>query len=247
LVGTITATPLILGTNDANRVQITSAGNVGIGTTSPSSHLQVSGSAGTNSVLIEETNGTTASRGLLQVRNNGGPFVTYNDTSLSQTWATGSVGTNFLIDETTARPNAAEFVLSNTGNLTIAGTLTQGSDRFTKREIVPIEPQEVLAKLARLPIATWNRETDPPTVRHMGPMAQDFAAIFGLGEDDRHIATIDMAGVSMAAIQALHARMEAKEAEVAALRRENAELGERVKALEQLVSSILKERGSAAP
>ena len=42
-------------------------------------------------------------------------------------------------------------------------------------------------------------------VRHVGPMAQDFYAAFGVGEDDRHITSIDEHGVALAAIKALHA------------------------------------------
>jgi hypothetical protein len=38
----------------------------------------------------------------------------------------------------------------------------------------------------------------------MGPMAQDFYTAFGLGEDDRHITTVDADGVALAAIQALY-------------------------------------------
>lgn len=43
--------PLILGTNNTNRMTITSAGNVGIGTNSPDSKLQVAGSCKIDSAL----------------------------------------------------------------------------------------------------------------------------------------------------------------------------------------------------
>ena len=36
-------------------------------------------------------------------------------------------------------------------------------------------------------------------------MAQDFYAAFGVGEDDKHITSIDEDGVALAAIKALHA------------------------------------------
>jgi hypothetical protein len=41
------------------------------------------------------------------------------------------------------------------------------------------------------PMQTWTARGQDPSVRHMGPMAQDFAAAFGVGEDDTHIATIE--------------------------------------------------------
>jgi hypothetical protein len=84
--------------------------------------------------------------------------------------------------------------------------------------IEPVDGREILAKLVALPISTWNYKSDPPSVRHLGPMAQDFMAAFGLGADDKVINTVDANGVVMVAIQALHRRIEALEAEVAQLR-----------------------------
>ena len=82
----------------------------------------------------------------------------------------------------------------------------------------PVDGFEVLEKLAALPISTWNYKSDPPSVRHLGPMAQDFMAAFGLGDDDRTINMVDANGVVMVAIQALYHRLQSLEAEVAALR-----------------------------
>lgn len=81
----------------------------------------------------------------------------------------------------------------------------------------PFDGQEVLAALAALEISTWSYEWEP-TVRHLGPMSQDFMAAFGLGADDRKIDLLDANGVNMVAIQALLRRLQTLEAEVAALR-----------------------------
>lgn len=64
--------------------------------------------------------------------------------------------------------------------------------------------KELLARLASLPVSTWNYKAQPDSVRHMGPTAQDFSAAFGLGEDDHHISIVDAQGVALAAIQALY-------------------------------------------
>jgi hypothetical protein len=77
---------------------------------------------------------------------------------------------------------------------------------------------EILEKLAALPVSTWNYTWDPPEVHHLGPMAQDFAAAFGLGDDDTKINMIDANGVATVAIQALYRRVRALEDEVARLR-----------------------------
>ncbi len=55
-----------------------------------------------------------------------------------------------------------------------------------------------------IPILTWNYETQDGSIRHMGPIAQDFRAAFGLGSDDKHITTVDADGVALAAIQELY-------------------------------------------
>ncbi len=82
----------------------------------------------------------------------------------------------------------------------------------------PVDGREILEKLARLSVEYWAYKTEP-TVRHIGPMAQDFAAAFGLDDDDTKINLLDANGVTMVAVQALYRRLTALEAEVAELRR----------------------------
>lgn len=67
---------------------------------------------------------------------------------------------------------------------------------------------EILDALIALPVSTWSYNTSPG-VEHLGPMAQDFAAAFGLGSDERVINVVDMHGVLVVAVQALARRMEA--------------------------------------
>ena len=55
-------------------------------------------------------------------------------------------------------------------------------------------------------------------MRHLGPMAQDWAATFGLGEDDRTIAMVDASGVALVSIQALYQLIGELRQELAALR-----------------------------
>ncbi|HWN41534.1 MAG TPA: tail fiber domain-containing protein, partial [Thermoanaerobaculia bacterium] len=194
---------------------LASDGDVGIGTTSPSTQLHVRDTGSRGKILAENASGTAASREMLEIRNNGGAALILKDTGVTERWSFNTFGSSVLLNN---QANAGiEYTFSPTGNLTIAGTLTQGSDRDTKRDIAPVQPEEILAKVASLPITTWNRKTDPPSVRHLGPMAQDFAATFNLGDDDRHIAVLDIAGVSLASIQALHRMITEKEAEITQL------------------------------
>ncbi len=111
------------------------------------------------------------------------------------------------------------------------------SDRAAKRDFTAVDAQAVLARVAALPITQW-RFKELPGALHLGPMAQDFRAAFGLGLDDKSIATVDADGVALAAIQGLNQKLTAKEAELAAQREQIGSLQERLKSLEQLVSKL---------
>jgi len=70
------------------------------------------------------------------------------------------------------------------------------SDRASKTGVAPVSGREVLDQLAALPVSTRSYEAQGSDIRHIGPMAQDFARAFGVGEDDRHITSIDADGVA---------------------------------------------------
>lgn len=89
---------------------------------------------------------------------------------------------------------------------------------LSRRFAVPTSADEILGRLSDLPLSVWTYGFDDPSVRHLGPMAQDFGRAFGLGDSDRRIDPIDANGVLMASCQALHRRLVALEAEVAELR-----------------------------
>jgi hypothetical protein len=94
------------------------------------------------------------------------------------------------------------------------------SDHAAKENFTIVNPQDVLARLAKVPIETWNYKAQNRSVRHIGPMAQDFSAAFGVGEDDKHINLIDANGVTMAAIQALYQLVQEKDSQISTLQAE---------------------------
>lgn len=113
-----------------------------------------------------------------------------------------------------------------------SGTWTSLSDRHAKEHLSDVDVQAVLAKLAVLPVQQWNYRTQDAAIRHIGPMAQDFHAAFGLGDSERGIATVDADGVAFAAIQALHIRNERLERENASLRADFEQLEARLRRVE---------------
>jgi hypothetical protein len=106
------------------------------------------------------------------------------------------------------------------------------SDRALKKDIVPADAMDVLAKVERLPISTWSYITEPGHVRHLGPMAQDFRASFGLGADDRTYNSVDAHGVSLAAIQALDRLVVEQQKRIDALEQANQNLSRRLQTIE---------------
>lgn len=123
----------------------------------------------------------------------------------------------------------------NGAHVTPGGMWVSTSDRATKTDLESIDPRKVLQGVLDLPLLRWRYDGEPGAVRHLGPMAQDFHAAFGLGSSDRHIGMVDADGVALAAIQGLHA--EANE-RLQALEDENRQLRERLQALEQAIQGM---------
>jgi len=117
------------------------------------------------------------------------------------------------------------------GGTVTATAFNPPSDRNAKENFAPVDCREVLEKVAALPISRWNFKADTQTP-HLGPMAQDFHASFGLGTDDKHIATVDADGVALAAIKGLNKKLEDREAEIAGLKRSVNELMEALSLLQ---------------
>lgn len=217
----------------SSALTIKSGGNVGVGTWSPSANLHVYGNDGATQLLVEEASSTTALRTGIHVKNNGPVAVRLENTASGVRWLFGAnTGDTFAIAKLGA---GVKFELDGNGNLEIGGTLTENSNVHFKENFVVVNPRDVLAAVAELPITSWNFKFDDPSLRHLGPMAQDFYRAFGLGADEEHIAPIDTNGVALAAIQGLNEIVEEKDAQIEALQAQNAELEARLTALEQAV------------
>ena len=104
------------------------------------------------------------------------------------------------------------FLETSTGGyLSTGGAWTNASDRAKKHDFRSLDKRSVLEKVAGIPITSWSYKAEKPSVRHIGPMAQDFYKAFALGLDNKHITTIDEGGVALAAIQGLYRQNQALE------------------------------------
>ena len=130
-----------------------------------------------------------------------------------------------------------------------SGVFNCTSSRFTKENFLDIKGFDVLSKLRNIPITSWNYIDEGKTVRHIGPMAEDFFAQFGLGTNNISIGVQDLAGVSLAAVKELDAQLQTKteevnqlQEEVKQLRATQSDMEKRLAALEEMVRQQNKQQ-----
>ena len=193
-------------------LDISSDGNVGIGTGSPTRALHVVDTGATDNTVLE-------------ISNNAAARIRMTNSANAETWNIGHQspsGTGFVASD--VGDAVTEMLLDVSGNMTIAGTLTQGSSREIKKDFADFDPAAALEGVQKLPILTWVYNNDAEAARHVGPMAEDFHAAFGLGVDNKHIAPSDQAGLALAAIQGLANKVDEKDARIAELEERLAQL-----------------------
>jgi hypothetical protein len=183
----------------------------------------------TNAVLVLQNTNTSANAApALRVQNDGG--ATPNG-ALSVSANVVSNAANSIIAQF---GNASSFVVVITNDGTIySKNLALTSDRNAKETFRTVNGTLILEKVVALPMTEWDYK-DTPGIRHLGPMAQDFHAAFGLnGPDNTHISIVDEGGVALAAIQGLNQKLveELKHRDA-----ENADLKSRLEKLEAVVN-----------
>ncbi len=107
------------------------------------------------------------------------------------------------------------------------GSWASVSDRNVKANFAAIDGKQILARLVAMPVTTWNYKSQDASIRHLGPMAQDFYAAFQVGEDNRHITQVDEGGVAFAELEE---NVEQKGSQIATLSAQLAVQSERLRA-----------------
>ena len=118
-----------------------------------------------------------------------------------------------------------------------SGSWESFSDRNAKENLSTVNGIELLVKLNAVPIETWNYKAQDAAIRHMGPMAQDFRAAFGLGGADTYISTIDADGVALAGVQALYRMLLEKDTQ---LREQQVQIEKLIDQVQQLQSKLIR-------
>jgi len=110
------------------------------------------------------------------------------------------------------------------------------SDSEFVEQLAPIEPRKILEALVSIPIETWNYKFEDKSIRHIGPMAQDFYAAFGMGANDKMIYHMDGIGVCMASIKGLYALLQEQGAQIAQLQEELSQQATQIDQLQMLIN-----------
>jgi hypothetical protein len=133
-------------------------------------------------------------------------------------------------------------------DLTVAvPSWTCASSRTLKENYLTVDGEDVLARVRALPITTWNMIGGDRSVRHLGPVAEDFYHAFGLGLGETTIGLGDIDGVNLAAAKALEARTARLQQELAAARTEVTELRGEVAELRTQMQALADRIPAARP
>ena len=202
----------------------------GSGIRIPNATLQAYNDAGGIGAVIGSSRAGTSDAALVLGQSGTGPLLKgFGANGGEHEIEVASNGTLTLL-----APNLqANIRLDNASGVVTARGFNSVSDRNVKTNFSSVSALQVLEKVSTLPITRWNYRADAKSVQHIGPMAQDFEAAFGLnGGDGQHINTVDAQGVTLAAIQGLNAKLEQKDAQIKALEGKLSALEARLKALE---------------
>jgi hypothetical protein len=246
IMGTLADKPLILGTNNTNRLHITGAGNIGIGTATPLDKLDIQASAdgaapgriGSSSATgysgweyEDETGAVIAFAGLDNLSNrfrinsiSNHPIVLHtNGAEHVRIDSDGDVGINC------DNPASDLVIASGFGCNPPSSSINAGSTSFTvsssrtiKENLSTVKVPDILEKIAGVGVYTYDFIGGPQ--KRIGLMAEDFHQIFQRGSDK----TLDGQEVEMAlwlAVQELTAQNKK-------LAEQNKEISERLAELE---------------
>lgn len=268
-IGIGTATPagrfeVTPAAGGAAHLAVDAVGNVGVGTNSPAFKfdITVNNSTAPDTVMLLKDSFVPAAkelRTLLKLQSNFGNQIQFAvDTKSGLEWHVGTSqsGTTFQItradnggNSNLSLGNGTFVVTKNTGvevlraeetKLTIPGTLDSSSSRTVKDNIVSVDVEDILDTLSGLAIKKWNYIADGEGVKHIGPIAEDFYELFGLGTDEKHIASLDTSGIALAAIQALNADVKEKDMKLQQLEQQNSELSAKIAAIEAMLKELSK-------
>lgn len=182
---------------------------VGIGTVSPANNLH-----------IKQSSTTWVTGGITLERSDNG----------NQSYIVMGGDDNLYFGANNASGGFTKYMLlDSTGTLSLTGQVFANGVQLTssktkKENFKTLDYKEILQKIDLLPIMGWNYKEQDPSVRHIGPFAEDFYHAFGLNNDDKTISVTDEGGVALAGVKALSEQVRSQQTEIDLLKQEIEEL-----------------------
>lgn len=212
-------------TGGVSQFTVASDGNVGLGTASPSAKLHVVDNESTaeiSSLVIENTHANEHAV-LLELSNAGNTYIKMANSTGGADVTQWFIGSRDNGDMTFSNNFTAGRLLKldKYGNLTTVGTVNGASSYKIKENFSSVNMGEILDIIGKLNISKWNYIKEGETIKHIGPMAEQFHQLFGLnGNNDDSISYTDITGVALAAIQALKKESDLLKLQINELREE---------------------------
>lgn len=190
---------------------VESTGDVGIGTNSPTAPLHVKRSSNATIQVENTSNSTGADDVMFRLLNASTDITRFVIKNGSSSWTFDNAGSLFRVARV-GGSLAPEFTVNSNGTARFRGDVFArgvklSSSRTLKTDFTPVSETALLEKVAALDISQWRYKSEPETAQHIGPVAEQFHTVFGLG-DGKHISAVDAIGVALAAIQALQSENE---------------------------------------
>lgn len=106
------------------------------------------------------------------------------------------------------RQNSPAYPLHVQNAYCDGNTWFNASDENLKENFRTLADESILDQVLQLKIQRWNYKGENSGISHIGPTSQNFNAVFHLGGDNKTIASVDEAGIALAAIQELARKTE---------------------------------------
>ncbi len=192
---------------------------VGGGQSNTASGIGSTVAGGANNTAAGDLSFVAGRRGVVDVTHDGVFLfadtneIDFNSAAANEFAARATGGFRFVtgIDGTTGVPTTGCDLPGGSGSFACT------SDRNAKANFSLVNGREILELVSQIPIESWNYKSQDASIRHIGPMAQDFYKAFGVGEDDTRISMIDSDGVALAAVKGLYEIVKEKDSQIAAL------------------------------
>jgi hypothetical protein len=117
-------------------------------------------------------------------------------------------------------------------------TWVNSSDKNLKENFEAVDGLEILKLISQLPVNKWNYKSDNHDIKHIGPIAQDFYSLFGLGNDDKSISSVDPSGVALVAIKELSRQNISMKEQIESTQQENQLLKSELQSIREEMEQI---------